>query len=432
MIRSIFKFFDVGTDDYQIIECSFDEGTTEANIVAVFAAIKAGIAGGSGIADWNTMLNKPNTFSGFGITVTAETDLTNRINALIALVNGVLANLNTVTKVTLVAAINEILEKVNTNTLNLGTLNTLNTTDITSIVNAINEVNSKVGGLSSLNTTSKVSIVSAINEINTLAVDALTSATATTLINNMKGQANGLVGLNGSSVIDSQYLPSYVDDVIEVANYAALPLTGEGSKIYITIDNNTQFRWTGSAYINIVQSSGTVDWGILTNIPSKLSNFIALTPTLDNVLIGDGTNWTKVSLTSLKESLVFGAFNRQNSSITTGVLAVNDTENGSIQLTKSYRLLRLISNVPVRVRLYTTAAKRVADAARPSGTLPGDDSGVVLEYITTVGLTDVDLCPLVDGFDGKVSPDGLIPYAITNLHTLSTAIDLTLNFIRTE
>jgi hypothetical protein len=68
-----------------------------------------------------------------------------------------------------------------------------------------------------------------------------------------KGAANGYAPLNGSTKIDSSYLPSYVDDVIEVANYAALPVTGESGKIYITLDTGYLYRWSGSVYIKIAE-----------------------------------------------------------------------------------------------------------------------------------------------------------------------------------
>lgn len=69
-----------------------------------------------------------------------------------------------------------------------------------------------------------------------------------------KGAALGLVPLNASSKIDTTYLPSYVDDVVEVANYAALPVTGESGKIYVTLDTNLTYRWSGSAYVEISPS----------------------------------------------------------------------------------------------------------------------------------------------------------------------------------
>ena len=66
-----------------------------------------------------------------------------------------------------------------------------------------------------------------------------------------KGQANGYVPLNSSSQIPQQYLPSFVDDVLEFANLAAFPGTGETGKIYVAIDTSKQYRWTGSVYLAI-------------------------------------------------------------------------------------------------------------------------------------------------------------------------------------
>lgn len=59
--------------------------------------------------------------------------------------------------------------------------------------------------------------------------------------------------------VPAEQLPSYVDDVIEVADYASLPATGEADKIYITVDTNKVYRWSGSTYIEIVASPGSTD-----------------------------------------------------------------------------------------------------------------------------------------------------------------------------
>lgn len=73
-----------------------------------------------------------------------------------------------------------------------------------------------------------------------------------------KGAANGYAPLGSDSKISSTYLPSYVDDVIEAANFAALPVTGETGKIYVTIDTGYQYRWSGSIYVEIKDSGETV------------------------------------------------------------------------------------------------------------------------------------------------------------------------------
>ena len=66
-----------------------------------------------------------------------------------------------------------------------------------------------------------------------------------------------LAKIGDGSKISSSYLPSYVDDVIEVANFAALPVTGETGKIYVTVDTNYEYRWSGSTYVEIKDSGET-------------------------------------------------------------------------------------------------------------------------------------------------------------------------------
>lgn len=79
---------------------------------------------------------------------------------------------------------------------------------------------------------------------------ALDGKLATTL----KGASNGLAELDSGGLVPSSQLPSYVDDVIEAANYAALPGTGTSGKIYVTLDDGKTYRWSGSAYVEISAS----------------------------------------------------------------------------------------------------------------------------------------------------------------------------------
>lgn len=92
-----------------------------------------------------------------------------------------------------------------------------------------------------------------------------------------KGQKNGYAPLNSSGLIDQQYLPSYVDDVIEMivlvmegdkAITIIDPVTresiqGESGKIYIDINTNKQYRYVGSyfalisANLALGETSGT-------------------------------------------------------------------------------------------------------------------------------------------------------------------------------
>ncbi|QEM04879.1 SGNH/GDSL hydrolase family protein [Mucilaginibacter rubeus] len=99
-----------------------------------------------------------------------------------------------------------------------------------------------------------------------------------------KNTPNGYAGLDGSGKIAAAQLPGYVDDVLEIANYSSLPATGETGKIYITTDTNNEYRWSGSAYIQIVASPGTTD-----AVPEGATNkYFTVSRVLNAVLTGIG------------------------------------------------------------------------------------------------------------------------------------------------
>jgi hypothetical protein len=105
------------------------------------------------------------------------------------------------------------------------------------------------GALTGLNTTDKSSLLAAINEVNT--------AQNAKIATSEKGATNGVAPLV-NSLIPSIYLPAYVDDVLEFANLAAFPVTGVTGVLYLALDTNRSYRWSGSAYAQI-GNSGAVD-----------------------------------------------------------------------------------------------------------------------------------------------------------------------------
>ena len=78
-------------------------------------------------------------------------------------------------------------------------------------------------------------------------------------VTSAKNQNNGYAGLDANGKVASAQLPSYVDDVIEAADFASLPETGETGKIYVALDNGKIYRWSGSAYVEISASPGSTD-----------------------------------------------------------------------------------------------------------------------------------------------------------------------------
>ena len=81
----------------------------------------------------------------------------------------------------------------------------------------------------------------------------------------IKGQPLGLAELDAAGLVPASQLPSYVDDVIEVATYADLPVVGESGKIYVVVADETSgggtnsYRWTGTTYARISNSLTAAD-----------------------------------------------------------------------------------------------------------------------------------------------------------------------------
>ena len=68
------------------------------------------------------------------------------------------------------------------------------------------------------------------------------------------GKAGGVATLDGSGQVPASQLPSFVDDVLEYASKSAFPARGETGKIYVAMDTNLTWRWSGSAYVEISKS----------------------------------------------------------------------------------------------------------------------------------------------------------------------------------
>ena len=65
---------------------------------------------------------------------------------------------------------------------------------------------------------------------------------------------DGMYAPLSGGLIPSQYLPSYVDDVVEYSTLSAFPATGESGKIYVALDTNLTYRWGGTSYVEISPS----------------------------------------------------------------------------------------------------------------------------------------------------------------------------------
>ena len=78
--------------------------------------------------------------------------------------------------------------------------------------------------------------------------------------------------LASDAKVDAAYLPSYVSDILEYANLASFPATGQSGKIYLALDTNKVYRWSGSVYIEVAANSGV--WGAITGTITNQTDLI--------------------------------------------------------------------------------------------------------------------------------------------------------------
>ena len=94
-----------------------------------------------------------------------------------------------------------------------------------------------------------------ITPLTSINSSMVTTALGYTPMNSaLKGANNGVAELGNDGKVPSSQLPSYVDDVLEYSSKSAFPSTGETGKIYVALDTNLTYRWSGTAYVEISPS----------------------------------------------------------------------------------------------------------------------------------------------------------------------------------
>jgi hypothetical protein len=235
----------------------------------------------------------------------------------------------------------------------------------------------------------------------TLANSGVTAGTYTKTTVDAKGRVTSGTTLSASDipaldaskittgVFDAARLPSYVDDVLEYANLAGFPASGETGKIYVALDTNKTYRWSGSAYVYI--TSGAVD-----SVAGKTG---VVTLTSNDVGLGlvenksSATIRGEITSTNVTSALGFTPYNATNPSGYTNntgtVTSVNGTGTvsgltltGSVTTTGSLTLGGTLSLTSANV----TGALGFTpyNATNPAGYITGITSGMVT---TALGFT---------------------------------------------
>lgn len=136
---------------------------------------------------------------------------------------------------------------------------------------------------------------------------------------------------------------------------------------------------------------------------------------------------------------------RQTFNITATALGANARISSSVpNIAATYDILRVVSNLafPVRLRLYSSAAFRDADATRSrfSAPVPGSQHGVIMDLVLNAATGYIwAMSPLARGgtlpaVSPGVSliPDRTIYYTIDNLDIVPRNIDLTVTYLQGE
>jgi len=110
---------------------------------------------------------------------------------------------------------------------------------------------------------------SVLNVANTVVIDS-SGITINGQVLDLESLAGALTSTDlvsqGGTVVDlvdgkipTALIPNSVEEIIEGATLSAFPVTGKSSAIYITLDTNRTYRWSGSTYVEISPSPGTTD-----------------------------------------------------------------------------------------------------------------------------------------------------------------------------
>ena len=116
------------------------------------------------------------------------------------------------------------------------------------------------------------------------------------LIAALSGAALGLATLDSNSKVPSAQLPAYVDDILEFANLAAFPATGETGKIYVALDTNRTYRWSGSAYVAIAA-------GDVNTVFGRSGNIVAVSGDYNSTQINNSSGVAGATVTAALNAL---------------------------------------------------------------------------------------------------------------------------------
>jgi hypothetical protein len=207
-----------------------------------------------------------------------------------------------------------------------------------------------------------------------------------------KGQAGGYAALDGTGRVPSAQLPSFVDDVIEVANFAALPGGGETGKIYVTLSDGRTLRWSGSAYVEISASPGSTD-----AVPEGAGNLYHTAARVLGVVL-TGLSTATASAVQATDSIL-AAIGKLQRQISDAVASIGAKENAGVAASAVAAHEAAVDPHPQ----YLTSAEGAAAYAPLASAVPnGGNTGQVLAKTSNADQATAWVTP--SGGGGSVDP----------------------------
>lgn len=129
--------------------------------------------------------------------------------------------------------------------------------------------------------------------------------------------------------------------------------------------------------------------------------------------------------------MIGGSYTRDVKVHTTASLLSGGSESAVLTMFPGWRLFRMVTNRPARVRVYPSAAQRDADLARSVGTKPSGNHGRLLEVVTIPGVLDLTMTPAVD-FSSVALETGDFYISVSNRDSVTASVVVTFYYVRTE